>query len=352
MFIKNIVIGHSLASIMYAFYNQYHFIANCTFRPFFFDDPEKQSFLGMKGKREIFDEIQNILSFVGANLTEKETKRIRVSDNSLKLFGNDLLASYTFEKCYICDNANITFEHVINHPDIPWDWNSLSQNPSITYNTIISNPYKYWTWYYVSRNPSITFDDVLTYPDKSWNWSYLSLNPNITFDIVEKYSDKPWNWFCLSINPNITFDNVLAHSDKHWGWKSLSENLNVTFENVIEHSDKPWDWGSLSRNPNITFDSVLAHPDKSWDWYNLSQNPNITFDNILAHPDKPWDWIGLSQNTFSKEKQQFIERRYAEYMSAYRIQQCWNRAISIPTNPICIRKIKRDYEKSVERLLS
>tara|TARA_Y100001937_G_scaffold125930_1_gene193897 strand:- start:2989 stop:3780 length:792 start_codon:yes stop_codon:yes gene_type:complete len=113
VFIKNIVIGHSLASIMYAFYNQYHFIANCTFRPFFFDDPEKQSFLGMKGKREIFDEIQNILSFVGANLTEKETKRIRVSDNSLKLFGNDLLASYTFEKCYICDNANITFENPV-----------------------------------------------------------------------------------------------------------------------------------------------------------------------------------------------------------------------------------------------
>jgi len=61
--------------------------------------------------------------------------------------------------------------------------------------------------------------------------------------------------------------------------------------------------------------------------------------------DKPWNWNDLSQNTFSKAKQNFVDKRYNEYLSAYRIQQCWNRAISIPTNPMCKRKQKRDYEK-------
>ncbi len=66
--------------------------------------------------------------------------------------------------------------------------------------------------------------------------------------------------------------------------------------------------------------------------------------------DKPWDWRELSYNTFSKEKQQFIDRKYKEHLSAYRIQQCWNRAISVPTNPICQRKQIRDYEKCFGRL--
>ena len=95
---------------------------------------------------------------------------------------------------------------------------------------------------------------------------------------------------------------------------------------------------------------IENHPEKPWDWSYLSSNPNITFDIVLAHPEQPWDWNDLSQNTFSKAKQQFINKRYNEYLSAYRIQQCWNRAISIPTNPICQRKQIRDYEKCTGRL--
>ena len=101
----------------------------------------------------------------------------------------------------------------------------------------------------------------------------------------------------------------------------------------------------LSENPNITFDIVLAHPNKPWNWISLSRNPNITFDIVLAHPDILWDWYNLSLNTFIKAKQNFVEKRYNEYLSSYRIQQYWDKANSIPTNPICQRKQIRDYEK-------
>ena len=73
------------------------------------------------------------------------------------------------------------------------------------------------------------------------------------------------------------------------------------------------------------------------------------FDIIKTYPNKPWNWDYLSNNRFYKAKYQFIVRKYREYMSAYRIQQCWNRAISIPTNPICQRRIERDYEKCTGR---
>ena len=129
------------------------------------------------------------------------------------------------------------------------------------------------------------------------------------------------------------FREQVEHEWKEAFWKFI-EN----------HPEKPWDWRGLSANPNITFDIVLAHPDKPWNWGCLSNNPNITFDNILSYSDKPWNWYDLSQNTFSKAKQQFINKRYNEYLSAYRIQQCWNKAYSIPTNPICQRKQIRDYK--------
>ena len=169
---------------------------------------------------------------------------------------------------------------------------------------------------------------------------------------IENNIDKPWDWKWLSQNPNITFDIILAHPDKSWNWYWLSLNPNITFDIVLAHPDKPWKWGwdGLSCNPNIAFDNVLAHSDKPWNWSWLSSNPNLTFDIVLVHPNKPWDWRELSYNTFSKEKQQFIDRKYKEHLSAYRIQQCWNRAISIPTNPMCKRKQKRDYEKCFGRL--
>jgi hypothetical protein len=111
------------------------------------------------------------------------------------------------------------------------------------------------------------------------------------------------------------------------------ERTNV-FRKQVEHEWKETFWKFIEDNP-----------DKPWDWGYLSTNPNITFDIVLAHPDKPWSWGSLSKNTFSKAKKNFVDKRYNEHLSAYRIQQCWNRAISIPTNPMCQRKQKRDYEK-------
>ena len=50
-------------------------------------------------------------------------------------------------------------------------------------------------------------------------------------------------------------------------------------------------------------------------------------------------------NSFKKEKEQFMVRKYKEYLSAYRIQQCWDNASTIPTHPICKRIIERNYEQ-------
>ena len=65
-------------------------------------------------------------------------------------------------------------------------------------------------------------------------------------------------------------------------------------------------------------------------------------NDVLSHSEKPWDWHCLSENTFSESKQRFI-KKCKKHLAAYRIQQCWNKAISVPSNPICQRKNERDY---------
>ena len=72
---------------------------------------------------------------------------------------------------------------------------------------------------------------------------------------------------------------------------------------------------------NHYFKFILDNPDKDWNWGYISYNPNITMDIIREHPDKSWDWDWISMNKFTKEKEQFVNRKYREYMASYKIQQ-------------------------------
>ena len=86
---------------------------------------------------------------------------------------------------------------------------------------------------------------------------------------------------------------------------------------IKNNPDKPWKWSSMSKNPNITWEIIRDNPDKPWDWYYISMNSNITMDIIRDNPDKPWKWSSISMNTFTKEKEEFINIKYREYMDAY-----------------------------------
>ena len=83
-------------------------------------------------------------------------------------------------------------------------------------------------WFNIFYCPYVTFQHVLDYPDKPWDWSGLSYNPNITFQHILDYPDKAWDWYELSINPNITTQNILNNIDKPWVWDRI---LNKQFEN-------------------------------------------------------------------------------------------------------------------------
>jgi hypothetical protein len=43
-------------------------------------------------------------------------------------------------------------------------------------------------------------DIIMDNPDKPWDWYSLSIHPNITWDVINDNLDKPWDWYYLSRN--------------------------------------------------------------------------------------------------------------------------------------------------------
>jgi hypothetical protein len=105
----------------------------------------------------------------------------------------------------------------------------------------------------LTRNPSITFKDIFDHPNLPWDWEGLSNNPSISFQNVLDYPDNEWDWWHLSRNPSITFQNVIDHPDKPWDWEGLSENPSITWKNVLDHPNKRRNWQFLSQKRDGVF---------------------------------------------------------------------------------------------------
>ena len=82
--------------------------------------------------------------------------------------------------------------------------------------------------------------------------------------------------------------------------------------------------------------------DKYWNWRVISKNPNITMKDILDNPDKDWNWDRISRNPFTKEKEEFIIKKYREHLAAILIQNAYKNALVNPNCKIGINRIKRD----------
>ena len=74
-------------------------------------------------------------------------------------------------------------------------------------------------------------------------------------------------------------------------------------------------------------------------------NPNITMDIIKANPDKPWNWEFISMNPFTKEKEEFVNRKSREHMAAYKIQEWCLSIIVSPHYKIGRTMIDRKYKE-------
>ena len=70
----------------------------------------------------------------------------------------------------------------------------------------------------------------------------------------------------------------------------------------------------------------------------------VAMDFINANPDKPWDWTYISRNPFTKDKEEFIIKKYREHLSAILIQNAYKNALVNPNCKLGRHRIERDME--------
>ena len=114
---------------------------------------------------------------------------------------------------------------------------------------------------------------------------------------------------------------------------------------VEHHPEHPWDWSGISHSSSLTMEYVERHPEHPWDWSGISQSSSLTMEYVEQHPEHPWDWSGISQNDLKKEKNTFIEKKYREHLSAFKIQQWFYHIKLNPNYNYCRKRVNMIYDR-------
>ena len=283
---------------------------------------------------------------------------------------------------WILLSSVIPMKEILANLDLPWSWMLMSKNKELTMEVINRFPDKNWDWSSISLLPFVNMKVINKHPDKRWHWYNVSLHPSITFKDVLNNPDKPWDWYALAQNPNINIRTILRHRRHLWNWKALSKNRGMTMAAIQNSPKRPWVWEAVSDNPNLTAQMVEDYPQEDWCWESVSrnvdlgqwhprasnpvwfflltvnnirlrtdmvsENPSLTIDMIESFPDMFWDWEHISRNTFHKEREAFLLEKAKKHIAAYRIQQCYSNALTIPTNKLGEKHINKGYDECVQ----
>jgi hypothetical protein len=111
--LNKVVIGHSPESAAFAYLNDCYHIQSTDFQPLFFEEYPDFTFFGTKNKSQIWRKFKLWLGLLARNLDYPSVERIRIQDNKIKLFDDNLLVELDFEKCYVFESLNVTHENKI-----------------------------------------------------------------------------------------------------------------------------------------------------------------------------------------------------------------------------------------------
>lgn len=233
---------------------------------------------------------------------------------------------YTWDWREVTLNKFLNIKDILEHPEIPWNYESVVKRPDFDIDLIKEYPNRRWAWWQLfnmfetetmvilKQNPLLDWNwgEVLKYasqweqliafvPDK-WFAGLIDTRPYIPVDIIETYIDKPWDWKKLSHAPYISPYFISKHCDKDWDWERLSHRSDMSLYYVAKHVDKPWDWKYLTSRHDVTCKFIVAHIDKDWNWGKLSHMKKLTWHLVFAYPEKSWWKKALSIRKDLKEE--------------------------------------------------
>jgi hypothetical protein len=264
-------------------------------------------------------------TYISKLFIEHINNLIKINENENNLQNINPL---TVGNC-ISSSINITWETILENPNIPWNWREVSRNPNITIyiimesiqnggpirelfmNEISLNPsisildiQKFidldWDYYNLSSNQNIKWEYIEDTMDScDWNWKELSAHTEITIEIIKKHINKDWNWRVLIAHPNIYLKDILKTSGDNFFWpmEYITENPNIKWNEIKDYMDDlHLSWYHISKNKNITWDIIQNNPYLNWSWDGISQNPNIKWENVINYLSNKWYWVYISKH--------------------------------------------------------
>lgn len=86
------------------------------------------------------------------------------------------------------DHPCLTFDYVLEHPGLPWNWELLSSSLPLTVEDILSHPELPWKWRGLSTNPSFHREDLERIPETAslLDTTFLA-NPNLDLEGLDSY---------------------------------------------------------------------------------------------------------------------------------------------------------------------
>lgn len=190
-----------------------------------------------------------------------------------------------------CSYENLTLEFVLRHPELPWDWESLSHHENIPVDQILAHPELPWVYSEigVSAHPGLRLEHMNYNPALPWDRSVAfrkALSPRATYDQIMAAPDLPWSPECLA-SPSISSKQQLL-------------DVLVPFFKAKEGYSDYYIWQNLCLNKHLTFRDLYVFYcrgvlDVSRDVaFMLLCNPNITPTDLAEFPNEKWRYDFLS----------------------------------------------------------
>jgi hypothetical protein len=207
-----------------------------------------------------------------------------------------------------CSYENLSLDFVLRHPELPWDWESLSHHENIPVDQILAHPELPWVYSErgVSAHPGLRLEHIQNNPALPWDRSVAfrrALSPRATYDQIMAAPDEPWSPECLA-SPNISskeqlldvlvpFFKVSTVYSTRYIWQNLCLNKNLTFRDlyaffcrgVLDISRE--DAFVFLCNPNITTADLAELPNEKWRYDFLS---SVLPAEYLMKNKLNWDW--------------------------------------------------------------
>lgn len=156
-----------------------------------------------------------------------------------------------------------------------WNFQIISEYiDSSNFHIVANHPDKNWNWRIISYR--VTWDIVVNYPNCPWVYDTLSANRHVTLHIIEHNPERPWSYLGLSFNPNLTFEYVREHKDKFRPYmKYVSVNPGIKLSTINFHPKFGWKWNYVSLRLSINIMDTYKYPNIKWNVKYIADRDDI-----------------------------------------------------------------------------